>query len=68
MCKKGILYICDKSLEVHLQFWTVKVILFLNFAFQRNNFWDVIVGVQYLTVIVHSYEITPRMYNCVEID
>ena len=44
MCKKGILYICDKSLEFHLQFWTIKVILFLNFAFQGNNFWDVITG------------------------
>ena len=44
MCKKGILYICDKSLEFHLQFWTIKVILFLNFAFYGNNFWDVITG------------------------
>ena len=23
------------------------------------------VGVRYFTVIVHSYEITPRIYNCV---
>ena len=35
---------CDKSLEFHLQFWTIKVILFLNFAFYGNNFWDVITG------------------------
>ena len=44
MCKKGILHICDKSLEFHLQFWTIKVILFLNFYFYGNNFWDVITG------------------------